>query len=211
MANFILPSMPKVNKMKKNLKTRHRFEFSVSFDCSLKISEMDPERQQVSQVFHNTTFNSSELNFVRSAQPSTDNYNGVITAPFTLRIQFWVGHPVRLTALKLMRQFNKDLPSQLYTEEVQIELQTNCGAVINKASFGPQQIEFGPGNFEVRFSKQLTLFTNKQYMLVVNLLRSGSYLHQCRSMNSHCEGISASFSGVGQGKGLLHSLVCKRA
>jgi hypothetical protein len=183
------------------------------YNCSQKISEMDSERLHVSQVFRNTSFHSNELKFVRCTQPSTENYDGVISAPFNMQIMFTVDHSVKLAALKLMRQFNKDLPlQQLYTEEVQVEVLTSPAyTVISKASFGPQQIEFGPGNFEVKFSQQCTLFTNKPYILNITLLSAGLYLNQCRSMNSHCEGISISFTGVGQGKGLLHSLVCKRA
>jgi hypothetical protein len=170
---------------------------------------MGLERLHVHQVSR-STFNTSELNFVRCAQPSTDNYDGVITAPFALEFQFWMSHPVKLTALKLMRQFNKDSHSQLYTEQVQVEVLTASAKIISMTCFGPRQIEFGPGNFEVRFAKQAMLFGNKKYMLRIKLLSGGLYLNQCRSMNSHCEGICASFSGVGQGKGLLHSLVCKR-
>jgi hypothetical protein len=178
---------------------------------SQKISEMDSERLHVTQVCR-SPFSKSVLTFVRSAQPSTDNYNEVITAPFTLEMQFWVNYQVRLTALKLMRQFNKDSPSQLYTEQVQVEVRTASDNIISMVSFGPRQIEFGPGNFEVNLFKHCTLFCNKKYKLQIKLLSSGgSYLNQCRSMNSHFEDICASFSGVGQGKGLLHSLVCKRA
>lgn len=181
-------------------------------DCSQKISEMDSERLHVSQVYRNTSFNMNELNFVRSAQPSTENYDAVISAPFSVQIEFWVSHAVKLTALKLMRQLNNETNSQLYTEEVQIEVLTYPACtVISKASFGPTQIEYGPGNFEVKFSKQCVLFTNKTYVLNIKLLSAGQYLNQCRSMNSHYEGINASFKGMGLGKGLLHSIVCKRA
>jgi hypothetical protein len=175
---------------------------------------MMEERLHVSEVVSQVYTNSNctrAVSLVRPFLPNMESYGNNIQSPCSVSIEFSVNHRLRLDAVKLMRQLNtRELDLPFYAEKVHVTVLTMLGKVVCQADYSTRQMEFGPGIFEVKFSRHTNLFEGKIYTINIEFLSSGNYQSPSRSSTAMFEGIFAKFNSLSPGKGLLHSLVCKR-